>query len=413
MGRLLLLLATVVLLAAAACKPTVDDTAIDDDDSAGSDDDDSVQPPDDDDSGATDDDDVTPVDDDDVTPDPACTDGWEPLAILDDFEANIRDYSVDSGSSTLAAITERYLYVYDLSEPRTPVLLETFDVQVVVDPAAEWVAVSAAEGGHVVLGRWQTETGGWAHVQLIDATVGSAALGFETTIFSGEPDESGAVPLATDIAAQGTRSVIVCSWWEESRAYFLGHEEFGVVLDGSRPILGGYWDEIAFAGVAVIHPGSPYVTIVPSEPSIDVVQFPISGIARNPLETEAGWLIPTMGGCSPNQLYLLGDDLSAIEQVGETAMACDEYISDGAHQLAVYEDEIFVANGGGRLLRGDWTPDDWISVEGPSTGRDPSQPSRTSSTARMASVPSGRRTMRSMRSAGRSRGVGGRCSTRT
>ena len=317
--------------------------------------------------GPIDDDDSAVEDDDDVTPDPACTDGWEPLAILDDFEADIRDYSVDPGSSTLAVITERSLSVYDLSEPRTPVLLETFDVHEVVDPAAQWVAISAAQGGHVVLGRWDNETGSWAHVQLVDAVEGSAGLGFETTVFTGEPDEYGAVPLATGLAAHDNQSVFVSDWWEESRAYFLEHHESGIALESSRPLSGGYWGSFAYTGEALIDPGTPYVRVVSSDPSVEIVNLSISGEARLPLETEAGWLIPTMGDCSPNELYRLSDDLSAVEQIGETEMSCDEYISDGAHQLAVYDDEIFVANGGGRLLRGDWTPDDWINVEGPST----------------------------------------------
>jgi len=79
-------------------------------------------------------------------------------------------------------------------------------------------------------------------------------------------------------------------------------------------------------------------------------------------------LIPTMAGClGPNALYRLSTDLTAIEQIGETEDVCDKFYDDGAHQLAVYEDEIFVANGSGRLIRGAWTPDDWITVEGPGT----------------------------------------------
>ena len=318
--------------------------------------------------GPIDDDDSAVEDDDDVTPDPACTDGWEPLAILDDFEADIRDYSVDPGSSTLAVITERSLSVYDLSEPRTPVLLETFDVHEVVDPAAQWVAISAAQGGHVVLGRWDNETGSWAHVQLVDAVEGSAGLGFETTVFTGEPDEYGAVPLATGLAAHDNQSVFVSDWWEESRAYFLEHHESGIALESSRPLSGGYWGSFAYTGDALIDPGTPYVRVVSSDPSVEIVNLSISGEARLPLETEAGWLIPTLGGCvGPNELYRLNADLSAVEQIGLTEMSCAFENNDGAHQLAVHEDEIFVANGLGGVLRGAWTPDDWITVEGPST----------------------------------------------
>ncbi len=371
-SRALPLLVLVPLLVL-SCRPTDEPPpVVDDDDSVAQDDDDSVQPSDDDDSGATDDDDTTPVDDDDVTPDPACTDGWEPLAILDDFDANIRDYSVDSGSSTLAAVTERYLYVYDVSEPRTPALLEIFDAQEMVDPAGEWRAIAAAEGGHVVLGRWETETGGWAHVQLIDAAVGSAAQGFETAFSTGAVDESGWVGQATDIAAHGDQSGVV-SWHPsekgECAAHFLEHRDYGLVLTASRPSLWGPLNDMAHTGSALIHPGTPSVSIIPSDPAGEILSFEVSGSAEIPLETEAGWLIPTLGGYTDrNELYRLNEDLTAVEQIGWTAPSSSFYDDDGAHQLAVYEDEIFVANGlGGGLLRAAWTPDDWIDVEGPST----------------------------------------------
>jgi len=364
---------TLVLILAVSCRPTDEPPpVVGDDDSVGGDDDDSVQQPDDDDSGATDDDDTTPVDDDDVTPDPVCTDGWEPLAVVDEFEANIRDYSVDSGSSTLAAISTRYLYVYDVSEARTPVLLETFDAQAVVDPAAEWGAISAAEGGHVVLGRWETETGGWAHVQLIDAVVGSVGLGFETTFSTGGADEYGTVGQATDIAARGDQSAVV-AWHAgnegECAAYFLDHGGVGLVLTGSRPIPWSPWRNIAHTGEAVLLPGGDRIRVAPLDLGADYRSLDVSGVSRIPLETEAGWLIPTLGGYTDlNELYRLNEDLTAVEQIGWTAPSSSFYDDDGAHQLAVYEDEIFVANGlGGGLLRAAWTPDDWISVEAPST----------------------------------------------
>jgi len=318
--------------------------------------------------GPIDDDDSAVEDDDDVTPDPACTDGWEPLAILDAFEGDIVDYSVDPVSSTLAAITERYLFVYDLSEPRTPTLLDSFDVQDLVDPTARWLALSVAEGGHAALSRWEAETGGWAHVQLIEATAGSANLGLDTTFSTGEPDEYGQVPLAVDLAAHGARSVVVSSFWNEARAYFLEHQESGVSIEGSRTLEAGYWGSIAFTGDAMIAPGTPFVRVVWSDASIEIAHLSIFGLPRHPAETEAGWLIPTMAGClGPNALYRLSTDLTAIEQIGETEDVCDKFYDDGAHQLAVYEDEIFVANGSGRLIRGAWTPDDWITVEGPGT----------------------------------------------
>jgi len=321
--------------------------------------------------GPIDDDDSAVEDDDDVTPDPACTDGWEPLAILDGFDSDIRDYSVDPGSGTLAVITPQYLTVFDVSEPRIPVLLETFYVEDIIDSTATWIAISAAEDGHVVLGRWQNETGGWAHVQLIDATEGSAALGFETTLFAGEPNEHGTVGEASDITARGAQSGVV-TWHPgekgESTAYFLEHRDSGLVVAASRPSLWWGLDNMAHAGSALIHPGTPNVSVIPSDPASEIVRFEVSGGAEIPLETGAGWLIPTIGGCvGPNELYRLNTDLSAVEQIGVTEMSCAFENNDGAHQLTVYEDELFVANGLAGLLRGAWTPDDWIAVEGPST----------------------------------------------
>ncbi len=342
MKTLPLALASLLPLVAASCRPADDDTATDDDDSA-------------------------VVDDDDSTPDSACTEGWEPLAVLDDFEADILDYSVDPESNTLAAITEQYLRVFDVSEPQTLALLATFDVQEAVDPTAEWVAISAAAGGHVVLARWADSSGGWAQVQLLDAAPTSAGLGAGTVFFTGPPDEYGNTEQVTDIAASGARSAVVTWWWEESTAYFLEHHESGLAIEGSRALPAHYWTRIAYTGTEVILP-SEQVQIAATDPSVDIVSRPISGPARNPLETDVGWLIPTLGDCpGQNELYRLNEALTALEQIGGTAGVCDEYIDDGAHQLSVYQGEIFVANGGGRLIRGDWTPDDWVTVEGPST----------------------------------------------
>ena len=205
-------------------------------------------------------------------------------------------------------------------------------------------------------------------MQLVDTAAGSATLGFKTTIFTGEPDEYGAVPLANDLAAHGTRSVVVRSWWEESRAYFLEHLESGISLEGSRPLEGGYWGYNAYAGDALLGPGASFISVVSSNLSVGIANLSISGTGQRPLETEAGWLVPTIGGCvGPNELYRLNADLSAVEEIGETELSCAFENNDGARQLAVYEDEIFVANGLGGVLRGAWTPDDWISVQGPST----------------------------------------------
>ncbi len=353
MRALPLALAGLLALAPASCRPDDDDTVSNDDDSAVDDDDSAGQP-----------------DDDDVTPDPACTDGWEPLAILDDFEANIHDYSVDPGSSTLAAITERYLYVYDLSEPRTPALLETFDVREVVEPAAEWVAISAAEGGHVVLGRWQDETGAWAQVQVVDAVGGGAGLSLERVFLTGAPDKDGTPELAWDISARGVRSAVTTGWWKEATVYFLELDDSALVLEGSRALPAGGWDRIAYTGDAVLMPSYQRIRVVPFDSSSEIRSLDIGGSAQIPLETEHGWFIPTIShSYTTPPLYLLNDALLDIHHIGETEVGC--YLPkddlDGAHQATVYEGEIFVANGCSGLLRADWTPDDWVSVAGPTT----------------------------------------------
>ena len=190
--RSALLLALMISLSLVCCGPD----PLDDDDSVGPDDDNS--------SG----DDDSAGDDDDVTPDPACTDGWEPLAQLDDFEPYILDYSVDPESRTLAVVTSHNLRVFDLSEPRAPALLEVFDGEEVLLDDADWVAVSVAEGGHVALGRSEDETGGWAYVQLINTGPGSASLGHGTSFFVGASNEYGTVGEATDIATRGARSSV-------------------------------------------------------------------------------------------------------------------------------------------------------------------------------------------------------------
>ncbi len=350
--RSVLPLALLISLSLVSCKPD----PLDDDDSVGPDDDDS--------SG----DDDSAGDDDDVTPDPACTDGWEPLAQLDDFEPYILDYSVDPESRTLAVVTSHNLRVFDISEPGSPVLLEVFDAEEVLLEDADWVAISAAEGGHVALGHSEDESGGWAHVQLVVSAQGSASIGPGTTLFTGAPDEYGTTGEATDIAAHSTGSVVVAWHPDDSTAYFFDHLKAAVALETSRTIPRHHWRRIAFSGSALLLPSETF-RIVPMDPSLDVVQLDILGAARLPAEAESGWLVPTHGNCvAPNRLYRLRKDLSAIQQVGETELSCwSEFHTDGAHQVAAYGNELFVANGDGGLLRGTWETDDWISVQGPTT----------------------------------------------
>jgi hypothetical protein len=52
-----------------------------------------------------DDDDAT-ADDDDATPDPACIEGYEPLAVMEDYDGDVESIAVHADSETFAVLAE-------------------------------------------------------------------------------------------------------------------------------------------------------------------------------------------------------------------------------------------------------------------------------------------------------------------
>ena len=359
--RLLTLALALPMLVANSCRPT------DDDDDSVLDDDDSVL--DDDDSVLPDDDDSTPVDDDDVTPDPACTDGYEPLAVITGFEPRVRSIAVHPTTWTLAVQDDQAIYIFDVSQPATPVQVAEYPA-LSLGPTGAWLDLAPADWGFVALGRTVEEPGDyWIWLQTIEVdSSGVPGLGGGTSFYlssagsneGNDPEEN----YPNFVASLGDDVAIACRLeGGPPIVTILSYSGGNLAVESTRSVDYAVWTArpaIAFAD-RVILPEPHALRIAPFDSSADHSRTEgLSANPRIPLLTDQGWLIPTLSTNARPPLYLFDIDTMTFEEIGTTANMYDDggpkSGPDGALQATIYEEELFLANGTRGLTRAAWDP---------------------------------------------------------
>jgi hypothetical protein len=343
-----------------ACGPAVDDdddatTPADDDDSTLLDDDDSAVV-DDDDSGVDDDDDSSVVvdDDDDVTPDPSCIRGYEPLAVMDGFDGEVRSIAVHTASSTFAVLAEGEMVFYDVSDPWNPAELDRIEPGLLGSDAT-WTDIAGAEWGFAALGQTVEAGVSSAHTLTVEVGGSTVELGTAESVALGLPQADYTGPRA--IATDGDQVALLTSVdVHDGSVEYYTRVGLSLVHNASSPFYGSSseWENMALDGQRAIVRG---VVLVITEPGEEPVQVSGSGSGQRPLRLSEGWLVPTTTTATgPTPLYLLDVDNATIVPIGQAYSASDGYSRDGAFQGTIYEGELFLAQSANGLVRTAWQP---------------------------------------------------------
>ena len=353
--------------------PDDDDSVLDDDDS-GLDDDDSVEP---------DDDDSTSVDDDDVTGDPACTDGYEPLAVITGFEPRVRSIAVHAPTWTLAVQDDEAVYIYDVSQPAAPVQVAEYPA-LDLGPTGAWLDLAPADWGFVALGRTVEEPGDyWIWVQTIEVDgSGIPSLGGGTSFYlssAGSNEENDPeVTYPNFVTSRGEDVALACRTEGASPIVtILSYAEGNLTPVSTRSVQYAVWTARPAIDSAnrVILPEPYALRIAPFDTSDDHSRTDsLSVHPRTPLLTDQGWLIPTVSEFARPPLYLFDIDAMTFEEIGTTTNQFDEVIGegapDGATQATIYDGDLFLANDTRGLTRAPWDPG---NIEVPTVGMNPTQ----------------------------------------